>query len=68
MENIIKSYIVVLLISILSVYGYINNIVKLTKCDFDRPVKAEVLRITGIVIAPIGCVLGYINIEDKEDK
>lgn len=51
-------------IYILAVWGYIANIYKLTDCDFDKPYKAEVIRVVGIVVPPVGCVTGFIHIDD----
>jgi hypothetical protein len=45
--------------------GYVNNIIKLTKCDFKTPYKTEVLRGVGVVVPPIGVVEGYLKLEDK---
>lgn len=44
--------------------GYVANIYKLTKCDFDTPLKAETIRVIGIVVPPMGAVIGYVNIDD----
>lgn len=49
---------------ILAVWGYIANIYKLTDCDFDKPYKAEVIRVVGIVVPPVGCVTGFMHIDD----
>lgn len=46
------------------VIGYGKNIYNLTQCDFNAPYKAEVLRIIGIPVAPVGAILGYIKIND----
>ena len=40
------------------------NIYKLTKYDFDTPLKAEATRIVGAVVFPLGAVIGYLEIED----
>ena len=45
-------------------YGYVSNITKLTRCDFETPLKCEILRIIGIPVVPVGVVLGYVDIED----
>ena len=60
-----KVLLVVLLIGalILSVTGWIKNIVKLSECDFVAPYNAEVIRVVGI-IPPVGAVLGWLEIED----
>lgn len=54
----------VLLLYGLALLGWIMNVVQLIQCDFASPYKAEVLRIIGILIPPIGSVLGYIPIND----
>jgi hypothetical protein len=47
------------------IIGYYLNVYKLfAHNDFASPYKTEVSRIVGIVIPPVGAVLGYINIED----
>lgn len=48
-----------------AIYGYINNIAKLSKLDFEKPYEAEVLRAVGI-IPPIGIVMGYIKLEEEK--
>lgn len=53
-------------IAIPCLYGYVNNIVKFTKCDFKEPYKAEILRGIGIAIAPVGMVEGYLTIDDGQ--
>jgi hypothetical protein len=43
--------------------------VSLCKCDFEAPVKAEVIRSVGVIIPVVGVVTGYIDIEDgKKDE
>jgi len=44
--------------------GWIINLVKFCKCDFEAPYKAEVIRGVSIFVAPVGGVMGYINIDD----
>lgn len=51
-------------IYILLVWGYIANIYKLTECNFKAPYKAEVIRVVGIVVPPVGCVTGFMHIDD----
>lgn len=43
--------------------GYIANVYKLFKSDFQAPYKAEILRGVGIVVPPVGIVTGYLNLE-----
>jgi len=45
--------------------GWIMNIYKFSQCDFDTPLRAEVIRGIGIVAPPFGAIIGYMDIEDK---
>lgn len=57
---VILWFLVVLFIGI----GWIKNIVKFIKLDFQEPYKAEIIR--GIsIIGPIGGIVGWINIKDN---
>lgn len=58
MKSIIVFQIVILLVI---GTGWIKNIVKLTRCDFEKPYKAEVIHIVGLV-PPIGMVTGWLNV------
>lgn len=49
-----------------SVFGWINNIVKLANADWEKPYGMEVIRIVGIPTAPLGVVLGYINFAEEK--
>jgi hypothetical protein len=40
--------------------GYVTNIVKLCGTDFEPSYKAEVIRGVGVVVPPVGVVLGYV--------
>jgi hypothetical protein len=44
--------------------GWVTNIVRLCCSNFDAPYKNEAIRIVGIIVPPVGGVVGYINIED----
>jgi len=48
---------------ILGFIGWVLNIIKLTKTDFQAPYKAEVIRAVSI-IPPMGAIVGWINIKD----
>ena len=50
------------------ILGWFINLYKLTKYDFDTPLKAEATRIVGAVVFPLGAVIGYINIDDDKEK
>jgi hypothetical protein len=61
-------FVFVLLIITVAVFGVVGwgmNIYKLCQCDFERSYRAEVIRCVGIVVAPAGAVMGYVDIEDK---
>lgn len=44
--------------------GWVWNVVDFVNLDFEAPYKAEIIRGAGVVVAPVGGVLGYIRIED----
>jgi len=56
--------IIIVILICLPTYGWIKNLIELTKLDFKEPYKAEVLRAVGIP-TPLGCILGFINIKDN---
>lgn len=56
--------IIIVILICLPTYGWIKNLIELTKLDFKEPYKAEVLRTVG-VSTPLGCILGFINIKDN---
>lgn len=60
---LILIYLVVLVFGVL---GYACNIYQLCHCDFEAPVRAEVIRCIGIVVPPVGAVAGYIRINDDK--
>ncbi len=41
--------------------GWIQNLIKLTECDFEAPYKAEILHTAGL-IPPIGMVTGWLDV------
>ena len=46
--------------------GWIINVVSLCQCDFEPSYKAEVIRGIGVLVPPVGGIVGYIDIEDGE--
>lgn len=58
----------ILLIWILSTLGWLINIAQFCRCDFDAPYKAEIIRGVGVIVAPVGSVVGYFNIQDVEKE
>jgi hypothetical protein len=55
-----------ILITIVLMLGWFVNIIRFFQCDFDIPLKEEVIRGVGIFVPPVGGVIGYVNIEDEE--
>lgn len=47
------------------VVGWVKNTISLIKLDFKEPYKAEVIRIIGTVVPPVGGITGWLNIQDK---
>jgi len=41
--------------------GWVKNIIKLTRCDFEKPYKAEIIHAAGL-FPPVGAVTGWLNI------
>ena len=50
----------------LLILGWFVNIYRFFQCDFDTPLREEVIRGVGIFVPPVGGVIGYIDIEDEE--
>jgi len=47
--------------------GWVKNILKLTKCDFEVPYRTEIVRCVGI-LPPVGAIVGWMDIgEEVED-
>lgn len=47
-------------LALFALYGWVLNITKLVGMDWAEPVGIEsVLRIVGIVVAPLGIIMGY---------
>jgi len=63
-----KGAIFVVILSLACFLGYCANIVKLAQCDFESSYKAEIFRSVGVIIPPIGVVLGYVNLKDEKQK
>lgn len=64
MKSITKEFLA-LMIWLACVYGWGANLFKLFDYDFEPAYKAEALRITGVIVAPVGIIMGYLTIEDK---
>jgi len=59
-----KSIIVVWAIAITLIVGEVKCIVKAVSCNWEPVGKAEVVY-TGAALVGVGCIVGYIDIEDK---
>jgi hypothetical protein len=64
--NFKETVIAYAIVWILCIYGWFANLYKLTQCDFDTPLKAEVIRGIGIIIPPAGVIMGFIDIKDAK--
>jgi hypothetical protein len=60
-----KNGYIIILIWLMIIFGWFRNIYKLTQCDFDVPLKTEVIRSVGIVIFPLGAIFCYMNIGEE---
>jgi hypothetical protein len=58
--------VVYFIVAILACIGWVNNIVKLCHCDFEPSYRAETIRVIGVVVGPVGCITGYMDIEDNK--
>jgi hypothetical protein len=59
-----KSMIVVWAIAIVLIVGEVKCVVKAVSCNWEPVGKAEVVY-TGAALVGVGCIVGYIDIEDK---
>jgi len=64
MKSAVITFSIYALIAIFGLIGWIKNISKLIDCDFEPSYKSEVLRIIGIPVAPVGAVIGYMDLID----
>ena len=63
-KKVIMSNRAILIVYAILFFGWILNLVRLANSDFIEPYNNEVIRAVGVVIVPIGCVAGYITIDD----
>ncbi len=57
------SKIIIIAIIILGCIGWVKDVVKLIRCDFQAPYKAEVIYGIGAVTG-LGSVVGWVNVQD----
>lgn len=60
----VGAFLTVILLGACAVFGWGMNIYKFAKCDFEAPLKAEIVRGIGIPFAPMGAVVGWFHIDD----
>ena len=68
MRNSAGASIIMLSILVFGCLGWFIYVYRLTQCDFEAPYKAEAIRTVGIFAAPVGCIVGYIDIEDGKKQ
>lgn len=61
---------VIIYIALISicVIGWVDNIIKLVKCDFEPSYKTEIIRGVGVFVFPVGIVVGYMDLKDEKTK
>lgn len=57
----------IMIILFIMIMGWGLNIVKICNLDFESPYKAEVIRLIGIPMWPVGAIIGYIDIKDGRE-
>jgi len=57
-----KFLIFVGIVIIIGTVGWVKNIIGIFKCDFKAPYKAEVIRIAGVPVAPLGAICGFLDL------
>ena len=67
MKHFVKNGVLYKHFWILFFIGYLTNLVKFIKCDFEPSYKVEIIRGLG-VITGLGGIIGYIPLEDKKQK
>lgn len=62
MKDLLLGFLLVLVIAY-CVGSYLDNIWKLTKCDFAAPYKCEVIHVMGIVAPPVSLVTVWADVD-----
>jgi hypothetical protein len=70
MKNFIGIVIFLIVVTIFGclVGGYVANIVKLCKADFEPTYKCEILRGVGIAAPPVGAILGWVTFGEEQEE
>lgn len=64
MKEYVKAYwalVIYLLILIVPMYGWANNILLLAHSDIHNIDMMMIIRAIGIFVAPLGCIMGFIS-------
>ena len=64
--NLLGSLFIFCVISLI-LWGWCANIYKLANLDFASPYKAEIFRIAGVPVWPMGIVLGFVDFAEEEE-
>jgi hypothetical protein len=56
---------IAILIWLIIIFGWVRNLYKLAQCDFDVPLKTEVVRCVGVPLFPLGAIIGYMDIGEE---
>jgi hypothetical protein len=65
MMNVLKTaYVIGVLVLAAGIIGEVKCIIKAIDCNWEPVGKAEIVY-TGASLTGLGCIVGYINIEDK---
>jgi hypothetical protein len=59
-----KGIIIGLVIALLAIVGEVKCIIKAINCNWEPVGKAEIVY-TGSAVLGLGCIVGYIDIQDK---
>lgn len=60
------SYTLFIILFLAAAFGWVANIVKFAKLDFEAPYKSEVIRGISIPAWPVGSVIGFIKIGEEK--
>ena len=60
-----KKILLIIALVLVVISGYFQNIYKLTTLDFEPNYKAETVRIIGIVIPPVGLIVGWVTFDEE---
>lgn len=59
--NIAVSFVILVwVLYALGIIGWVINIIKLARCDFEAPYKCEIIH--GIGVTPVGSITGWLNV------